>query len=154
MKSSAVLVALVSVASSSAFAPSAPAPRLSTRLHIAVKGKVGPVRKAIASLTKENFSATLAEIEPFLTQEAGAAIYGKSMRRIATQARGLGVEVPAEYAREAKCTEKRRAKQSAYCDAKTEEAAAAAAAEAEAAAAAAAEAAAADAAEEAAPAEE
>lgn len=143
MKSSAVLVALVSVASTSAFAPSAPAPRSSTRLHIAVKGKVGPVRKAIASLTKENFSATLAEIEPFLTQEAGATVYGKSMRRIAGKAKGLGVEVPAEFAREAKCTAKRRAKQSAYCDAKTEEAAAAAA-----------EAAAADAAEEAAPAEE
>merc|ERR1712087_498850 len=76
---------------------------------------------------KDNFSSTLDEIEPFLTKEAGRTIYTKSMRRIAVQAKALGMEVPKGYARDAKCTEKRRAKHDEYCQMKAEEAAAAAA---------------------------
>jgi hypothetical protein len=96
------------------------------------KGKVGPFRKSIATITKDNFSTTLTEIEPFLNEEAGMSIYTKSMRRISAKAREFGVEMPATFAKDAKCMEKRREKQNAYCEAKAE-AAAAAKAEAEAA---------------------
>mmetsp|Transcript_22168 Transcript_22168/g.40723 ORF Transcript_22168/g.40723 Transcript_22168/m.40723 type:complete len:167 (+) Transcript_22168:69-569(+) len=133
MKVIALLVA-ASMASTSAFMP-APIVHQSTQLNVATKGKVGPVKNAIASLTKDNFSATLTEIEPFLTKEAGMNIYIKSMKRITVKAAALGVDVPANFAKEAKCTEKRRAKQSAYCQVKTDEAAAAVAEAAEAAAA-------------------
>lgn len=81
------------------------------------------MKTKIAGLTSENFSSTLSEIEPFLTQEAGASIYKKSIRRINTTAKSLGVDVPTGYAKDAKATEKRRAKQDAYCKAKAEEAA-------------------------------
>ncbi|KAL9185754.1 hypothetical protein ACHAXT_003531 [Thalassiosira profunda] len=137
MKVSAVLVA-ATAATASAFAPAATNARSgATELNIAVAGKVAGVRKSISTLTKDNFSSTLTEIEPFLTQEAGRTIYTKSLRRINVQAKALGVEVPAGYAKEAKCTQKRRERQDAYCKAKAEEAEAAAAeaAEAEAAAA-------------------
>eukprot|EP00571_Detonula_confervacea_P015479 CAMPEP_0172306586 /NCGR_PEP_ID=MMETSP1058-20130122/7633_1 /TAXON_ID=83371 /ORGANISM="Detonula confervacea, Strain CCMP 353" /LENGTH=163 /DNA_ID=CAMNT_0013018523 /DNA_START=79 /DNA_END=570 /DNA_ORIENTATION=+ len=153
MKLVSILVAAASVASTSAFMPATKAPQ-STQLKIATKGLTGPVRKSIAGITKDNFSATLAEIEPFLTKEAGVTLYNKSLRRIATKAKDLGVEVPANYAKDAKCTEKRREKQNAYCVAKTEEAAAAAAEAAEEAAAATAAAAEEAAAAAAAPAEE
>merc|ERR1712032_629641 len=76
---------------------------------------------------KDNFSSTLDEIEPFLTKDAGRTIYTKSMRRIAVKARTLGLEVPADFAKEAKCTQKRREKHDAYCQVKAEEQAAAAA---------------------------
>lgn len=137
MKLSAVIIA-ASVATTSAFVPAAKAPT-STELGIVAKGKVAGVRKSIDLLTAENFSATLSEIEPFLTQEAGRTIYSKSLRRIAVKAGALGVEMPADYAKDAKCTAKRREKQNEYCMAKAEEAAAAAAEAAEAEAAAAAE---------------
>ncbi|KAL7538858.1 hypothetical protein ACHAXR_010411 [Thalassiosira sp. AJA248-18] len=130
MKISAILVA-ASVASASAFVPAAKAPQ-STQLNIATKGKIGPVRKAIASITADNFSSTLDEIEPFLTKEAGMSIYSKSMRRIAAKAKEVGVDVPENFAKEAKCTQKRREKQNTYCQAKAEEAASAAAEAAEA----------------------
>lgn len=154
MNLSAFLIA-ASVASASAFVPATKAPQSSTQLYVKTKGTTQPVKKAIKSLTADNFSSTLSEIEPFLTKEAGVTIYSKSMRRIAAKAKGLGVEVPEGYAKDAKCTEKRRAKQDAYCQVKAEEAAAAAE-EAAAAAAeeAAAEAPAEEAAEEEAPAEE
>lgn len=125
MKIAAILVA-ASVATTSAFVPAANAPQ-STQLNVVTKGKIGPFKKAINSITAENFSSTLDEIEPFLTKEAGITIYSKSMRRIAVKAKALGVEVPETFAKDAKCTEKRRAKQDAYCQAKAEEAAAAAA---------------------------
>ena len=88
------------------------------------------IRKSNAGLNKDNFSSTLAEIEPFLFKEAGRTLYVKSLRRIAVRASALDVEVPGGYAKEAKCTAKRREKQDAYCKAKAEEAAAAAAEEA------------------------
>mmetsp|Transcript_35677 Transcript_35677/g.86080 ORF Transcript_35677/g.86080 Transcript_35677/m.86080 type:complete len:164 (+) Transcript_35677:139-630(+) len=153
MKFSAVLIA-ASVASASAFVPATNAPQSSTQLYVKTKGTIEPVKKAIKSLTAENFSATLSDIEPFLTKEAGVTIYTKSMRRIAAKAKGLGVAIPEGYAKDAKCTEKRRAKQDAYCQVKTEEAAAAAEEAAAAAAEEAAAAAAAAAAEAEAPAEE
>jgi len=40
------------------------------------------------------------------------------MKRIAVKASALGVSVPADYAKDAKCTKKRREKQDAYCKAK------------------------------------
>jgi hypothetical protein len=101
------------------------------------------VRKQISKLTKDNFSSTLTEIEPFLTKEAGASFYAKSMRRISVKANAVGATLPTDYAKEAKATEKRREKQKVFIEAKI---AAAAEAEAAAAEAAAAEAAAAEAA--------
>ena len=106
------------------------------------------VKKQIDGLTKDNFSSTLTEIEPFLLNDAGISIYKKSVRRIRTKAKSFGVDVPADYAKAAKATEKRRTKQDEFIQAKEaerleaeaaakEEAEAAAAAEAEAAAAAA-----------------
>lgn len=80
-------------------------------------------KKQIAGLTKENFDATLKEIEPFLTKEAGATIYAKSMKRIAVQADLLGASVPADYAKDAEATRKRRERQDAYVKAKIAEAA-------------------------------
>ncbi|EJK60540.1 hypothetical protein THAOC_19084 [Thalassiosira oceanica] len=128
MKLSGIIVAS-SIAASSAFVP-APRqqPALSTELNVATKGKIGPVRRAISSVTKDNFSATLTEIEPFLLEDTGITFYKKSMRRLGMKARVLGVEMPADYARDAKCTAKRREKQDAFCQIKAEEAAAAAAA--------------------------
>merc|ERR1712087_527324 len=102
--------------------------------------KIPEVRKAISSLTKDNFSETLTKIEPFLTNDAGTTVYAKSMKRIAVQAKQLGTEVPTGYALDAVSTQKRRAKQDAFIKVKEEErlaveaeAAAAAAAEEEAA---------------------
>ncbi|KAG7356201.1 hypothetical protein IV203_000887 [Nitzschia inconspicua] len=89
------------------------------------------IRKQISGLTKDNFDSTLKELEPFLTKEAGATMYSKSMRRIAVKAKAVGATLPTDFAKEAKATEKRREKQKAFIQAKEEEAAAAAAAAAE-----------------------
>lgn len=131
MKTSCLIIA-ASMATASAFVPAANKAPQSTRLNVATKGKTRPFRKALSKLDKENFSTTLAEVEPFLTTEAGMSIYKKSMKRIAVRASALGVEVPSDYAKDAKCTKKRREKQDEYCKAKSEEAAAAAAEAAEA----------------------
>ena len=106
-----LFVTLALLSQSAAFAP-ATTGRMETGL--ASIGKMQTVRKTIAKIDKSNFSATLSEIEPFLTQEAGASFYKKSMRRIGTKAKVLGVEVPAGYAFEAKANAKRREKQAAY----------------------------------------
>jgi hypothetical protein len=90
------------------------------------------VRKQIAGLTKENFDSSLKDIEPFLTKEAGATFYAKSMNRIAVKAKAMGASLPTDYAKEAKATAKRREKQNAFIQTKIEEAAAAAAEAAEA----------------------
>ena len=82
---------------------------------------VGSVRKSISNLTAENFSSTLSTIEPFLLNEAGSTIYAKSMKRIGVRAKFLGVEVPADFAKEAKATSKRREKQNAFIQVKEEE---------------------------------
>ena len=111
------IVAATSIAFASAFVPATKAPQ-TTQLHITTKGTAAPVRKSISELTKDNFDSTLEEIEDFLTNEAGSAIYKKSMKRIAVKASALGVSVPADYAKDAKCTKKRREKQDAYCKAK------------------------------------
>ena len=128
MKVISAIIIGASIASTSAFVPAITKPsQQSTQLNIVTKGKAAPVRKAISSLTKDNFDATLTEIEPFLTKEAGVTIYNKSMKRIAVKANSLGVSIPDGWAKDAKCTQKRREKQDAYCKAKTEEAAATAA---------------------------
>jgi hypothetical protein len=86
------------------------------------------VKKSINTVTKDNFSSVLSDIEPFLTKEAGNSIYKKSMNRLKAKAKMLGATMPEGYAKDAKCTEKKREKQDAYCKAKAEEAAEAAAA--------------------------
>lgn len=86
------------------------------------------IRKQIDQLTKENFSATLATIEPFLVNESGSSFYAKCMRRIARNAKAVGAEVPEKYAYEAACTAKRRTKQDEFVKAKIAEAEEAAAA--------------------------
>ena len=48
-------------------------------------------------------------------------MYAKSMRRIAVQAKALGVEMPTDYAKDAKATAKRREKQNAFIQMKEEE---------------------------------
>ena len=116
----ALLVAAAAISGANAFAPSSGTTRSPSPLFAS---KMADVKTKIAGLTSENFSSTLSEIEPFLTQEAGASIYKKSIRRINTTAKSLGVDVPTGYAKDAKATEKRRAKQDAYCKAKAEEAA-------------------------------
>lgn len=82
---------------------------------------MGAVRKSIDNLTAENFETTLNELEPFFLNEAGASIYAKSMRRIARNAKALGVTMPDKYAFEAKCTAKKRSKQDAFIQVKEEE---------------------------------
>lgn len=85
------------------------------------------VRKAISKLDKDNFASTLTEVEPFLLKEAGITFYSKSIRRIENAAKELGVEMPKDYALDAKATAKRREKQNAFIQVKIEEAEAAAA---------------------------
>jgi len=87
------------------------------------------VRQTVHDLTADNFATSLSTIEPFLLNEAGSTMYGKSMRRIAVRAKALGVEVPEGYAKEAKATAKKRAKQDEFIQAKIEEAASASATE-------------------------
>lgn len=82
------------------------------------------VRRIISKLSKDNFSESLATIEPFLLHEAGATMYAKSMRRIEVQAKAIGAELPQHYALEAKATEKKRAKQNEFIQTKIAEAAA------------------------------
>jgi hypothetical protein len=90
------------------------------------------VRKAVAKITSDNFSSTLAEIEPFLLKEAGISFHTKVLRKIGNQAKSVGATMPENYAKEAKATAKRREKQDAFVKGKIEEAAEAAAAAAEA----------------------
>merc|ERR1712232_673524 len=74
---------------------------------VALSGLSMPeVRKAISSLTKDNFEESLSKVEGFLTNEAGATFYAKSMKRIGVKAKAAGVEVPAGYALEAVATTK------------------------------------------------
>ena len=133
MKTTATLIIAAVTGTSNAFVPQHPTP-ISTSLfsNTATKGRVAEVKKSINTVTKDNFSSVLTEIEPFLTNEAGSSIYRKSMSRLASKAKLLGATMPEGYAKEAKCTEKKREKQDAYCKAKAEEAADAAAAEEEA----------------------
>lgn len=85
--------------------------------------KMSEVRTTIDNLTKDNFSDSIAKIEPFLLNDAGATFYGKSMRRIARNAKAIGVEVPSDYALEAKATYSRRMKQDEFIKVKEAEAA-------------------------------
>lgn len=131
------LLTLALATSAVAFAPVNTAGRVGTDLSAS---KYADVRSTIANLDKDNFSSSLAEIESFLLNDAGASIYKKSMRRISTAAKTLEIEVPAEFAKAAKATLKKREKQDAFIQQKIAEAAdAAEAASEEAAAAAAAE---------------
>lgn len=63
----------------------------------------------------------MTEIEPFLLNEAGITIYKKSIRRISNKAKAFGVDVPSDYAKAAKATEKRRTKQDEFIQAKEAE---------------------------------
>mmetsp|Transcript_46401 Transcript_46401/g.140540 ORF Transcript_46401/g.140540 Transcript_46401/m.140540 type:complete len:173 (-) Transcript_46401:195-713(-) len=147
------IVSLIAVSHAAAFAPSvsfgvrsnapvfmsdeaeaAEAVSLKTRT-LPKSGAMASVKKSINGLTADNFSETLASIEPFFMNEAGTTFYAKSMKRISSKAKMLGAEIPADFAKEAATTAKRRARQDAFIAVKEEEAAAAAAEAAEAAAA-------------------
>jgi hypothetical protein len=141
-----VILAFALLAAAQAFAPSSVANRGNTALS-SVKSQVA--RKEIRRVTKDNFSATLDKVEPFLTEAAGSTFYSKAMRRLTVKAQAFGATIPDGYAKEAKATAKRREKQTAFIQAKVEAAAAAAAEAAEKAAAEAAEKEAAEAAEKA-----
>lgn len=79
------------------------------------------VKQTIKKLTKDNVQESLDKMEPFLTQQAGMTFYQKSMHRLQQQCQKLGVDMPTDYAKEAKCTEKRREKQNAFIATKEEE---------------------------------
>jgi len=98
-------------------APSA-APAASTSSGLTMND----VRTTIRNLTAENFASSLDKIEPFLLHEAGSSIYSKSIKRIAVKANLLGVQVPADYALDAKATSKRREKQNEFVKTKEEDA--------------------------------
>ena len=97
------------------------------------------VRNAIRRMSASNFVETLEAIKPFIVHEAGSTFYAKSMKRIASQAKVNGVQVPVGYAKEAAANVKRVSRQNAFIAKKEaqriaqeeEEAAAAAAAAAE-----------------------
>lgn len=133
MKTSTALIFAAVAGTANAFVP-AQTSRSSTSLYsnTATKGRVSEVKKSINTATKDNFSSVLTDIEPFLTKEAGSSIYKKSMNRLQVKAKMFGATMPEGYAKDAKCTQKKREKQDAYCQAKAEEAAAAAAEAAEA----------------------
>lgn len=112
----ATTFALTLAAQALAFAPSTSGPgRMASELSAT---KYQEVKKTLGNLSKDNFSATLAEVEPFLLNDAGASIYSKSMRKISTAAKSFGVEVPTDFAKAAKATQKRREKQDAFIQTK------------------------------------
>eukprot|EP00980_Cylindrotheca_fusiformis_P020640 scaffold7696_cov141-Cylindrotheca_fusiformis.AAC.10 len=119
-----VLFTLALATSAVAFAPANTAGRIGTELSAVESYK--DLRKTIANMDKDNFSSSLAEIEDYLVNDAGATMYKKSMRRISTAAKHIGTEVPAEFAKAAKATQKRREKQDAFVKQKIAEAAEAA----------------------------
>jgi hypothetical protein len=92
------------------------------------------VKKQIDALSTANFASTIDKIEPYLKNDAGFTFYTKAIHRIKMKSKSLGQVLPAEFAREAKATTKRREKQNAFIAKKesermaSEEAAAAAAA--------------------------
>ena len=59
------------------------------------------------------------EIEPQLNSR-GVSVYYKSMKRISRAAKELGATVPEGFAKEAKCTLKRRTKQDEFIKMKEE----------------------------------
>lgn len=145
----AATFALTLATQAAAFAPTTAG---SARMATDLSATLQETRTIISNLTKDNFSESLTSVEPFLLNDAGVTIYKKSLRRIAMSAKSFGVEVPADFAKAAKATEKRRSKQNTFIEGKEaerKEAEAAAAEEAAATAAAAAEEAAAAAAAEA-----
>ena len=83
--------------------------------------RIVDVRKAVANVEKDTFAKTLDDLESFLTNEAGASVYAKSMRRLAVKAKEFDMEIPVGYAKEAKATQKKREKQNAFIQGKEEE---------------------------------
>jgi hypothetical protein len=137
MKFIGAITIAASLASTSAFTTSNTVGRPSLSLaatEAATEKKVGvtSIREQIRGLTKDNFDSVLKDVEPFLLNEAGVTFYAKSMRRIAGQAKEFGVSVPADFAKDAKCSKKRRERQDAFVQVKIAEAADAAAEAAEA----------------------
>lgn len=120
MKFIGAITLAASVASTNAFTTTSTVGRPS--LSLAATASIPATRKQINGLTKENFDSVLKEVEPFLLNEAGASFYAKSMKRIATQASAFGVSVPADFAKDAKATKKRRERQDAFVQTKISEA--------------------------------
>jgi hypothetical protein len=93
------------------------APRSTSALN-AMSSK--QVRSTLNELTADNFSASLATLEPFLLNDAGSTQYTKTLKRIQARAKGVGAAVPSGYAKEAKATTKKRAQQVEYIAAAAE----------------------------------
>jgi uncharacterized protein YdaU (DUF1376 family) len=72
------------------------------------------VRRHIDRLSKKNFAATLATLEPFFLHEAKGSFYAKCMHRLERNAKTIGATMPEKYAYDAACTAKRRTKQDEY----------------------------------------
>lgn len=71
------------------------------------------------TLTKDNFDS-IYEWEEWLSEEAGATMYAKSMRRLTHLSKSFGVELRPEFMAQAKATSKRRQQQADYEAAKEE----------------------------------
>mmetsp|Transcript_19189 Transcript_19189/g.24899 ORF Transcript_19189/g.24899 Transcript_19189/m.24899 type:complete len:127 (+) Transcript_19189:162-542(+) len=78
--------------------------------------------KVMRGLNKENFD-TIYEWEPWLSENAGATLYAKTMRRLEHKAKSYGIELKPNFLAEAKATAKRREKKAEYEKAKAEAAA-------------------------------
>jgi len=116
----ATVCALTLAANASAFAPASGFARSSTELSAAAT-TVQEVKKTINNMNKENFSASIAEIEPFLLNDAGITVYTKAMKKVKGAAKALGIELSADYAKASKSTETRRGKQDAFIQKKEAE---------------------------------
>jgi hypothetical protein len=82
---------------------------------------VADVKKSVKRINQGNFNDTLDKLQPFLVNEAGQTFYNKVMRRLAFRSKELGMELPTNYAKEAKWNQARRAKQDEFIQAKEEE---------------------------------
>lgn len=71
------------------------------------------------TLTKDNFE-TIYEWDEWLSKEAGATMYAKSMRRLTHLSKSFGVELRPDFMADAKATSKRRQQQADYETAKEE----------------------------------
>ena len=127
------VLALFLVGSASAFVSTQTSSARMSALS-ATAESTADVRQTIKRLTTDNFQESLDSMEPFLTQQAGRTFLTKSLNRLQYKAQELGMDVPADFAKDAKCMAARRAKQDAFIQAKEEERLAAEAEAAEAAA--------------------
>lgn len=75
--------------------------------------------KKLRTLTKENFE-TIYDWDGWLSENGGATLYAKSMRRLTHLSKSYGVELREDFLANARATAKRRDKQAQYETAKEE----------------------------------